>query len=157
LEDLLDVWPCGIGTTWHDGRSVSGTLLTTGNTGTDKEQALGLELVSSADRVGVVRVSTVNDDVALLEVRLELCDKVVDGLTGLDEEDDSTGGLEALAELLDGVGADDVGALGLVLEEVVDLGGGSVVSADFEALVVHVEDQVLAHDGETDETNVGEF
>jgi len=74
-------------------------------------------------------------------VRFELTDEVVNGLTSLDEEDDSAGGLEALAELLDGVSADDVGAwnqlpsghvselqvptLGLVLQEVVDLGGGS--------------------------------
>jgi hypothetical protein len=110
LEDLLDVWPSGIGTTWHEGWTVSGTLLTTRDTGTDKEQALGLELVGSSDRVGVVRVTTVNDDVALLEVGLELADEVVYGLTGLDEEDDSPWGLELGAQLLDRVGADNVGA-----------------------------------------------
>ena len=110
MEDLLDSRPCSGGSTGHDGRSVASTFLTTGNTGTDKEQALGLELVSSADRVGVVRVSTVNDDVALLEVGLELADEVVYGLTGLDEEDDSPWGLELGAQLLDGVGADNVGA-----------------------------------------------
>jgi hypothetical protein len=109
-EDLLDVWPCGIGTTWHDGRSVPGTLLTTGNTGTDEKETLGLELVSSSDGVRVVRVTTVNDDVALLEVWLELANEVIYGLSGLDEENDTTGGLEALAEFLNGVSADDVGA-----------------------------------------------
>jgi hypothetical protein len=57
-----------------------------------------------------VRVTTVNDDVALLEVGLELGDEVVDGLAGLDEEDDTTGRLELGAELLDRVGANDVGA-----------------------------------------------
>jgi hypothetical protein len=142
LEDFLDVWPSGVGTTWHEGWTVSGTLLTTRDTGTDKEQALGLELVGSSDRVRVVRVTTVNDDVALLEVGLELADEVVHGLTGLDEEDDSPWGLELGAQLLDGVGADNVGAcswsaiesrvwrrlrltLGLVLKEVVDFRGGS--------------------------------
>lgn len=44
---------------------------------------------------------------------------------------------------------------GLVVEEVVNLGHGSVVSADGETLVVHVKNQVLAHDGETNEANVG--
>ena len=34
--------------------------------------------------------------------------------------------------------------LGLVFEEVVDLAGGTVVSDNGEALVVHVEDEVLA-------------
>ena len=72
-----------------------------------------------------MRVTTVNDDVTLLKVGLELSDEVIDGLTGLDKEDDSSRGLELGAELLDGVGTDNVGSLGLVLEEVVDLGGGS--------------------------------
>jgi hypothetical protein len=76
-----------------------------------------------------VRVTTVNDNVTLLEVGLELGNKVVDGLAGLDEENDAAGALQVLAELLDGAGANNVGALGLVLEEVVDLGGGTLSSA----------------------------
>lgn len=102
--------PSGIRSTGHEGGTVSGTLLTTGNTGTDKEQTLLLELVSSSDRVGVVRVSTIDDDVTLLEVRLELADEVIDGLTGLDEKDDSSRSLELGAELLDRVGTDNVGS-----------------------------------------------
>lgn len=111
--------------------------------------------MGSSDRVGVVGVTTVNDDVTLLEVRLELSNEVVDGLTGLDEEDDSPRPLELSAELLNGVGANDVGALSLVRKEVVNLGDGSVVGTDLEALVVHVKDQVLTHDGQTNKTNVG--
>ena len=109
-EDLLDVRPCGIGTTWHEGRTVSGTLFTTRDTGTDEEETLLLEFVGSSDRVGVVRVSTINDDISLLEERLELTDEVVNGLTGLDEEDDSPGSSELLAKLLNGVGTNDVGS-----------------------------------------------
>jgi len=91
-----------------------------------------------------VRVSTINDDVTLLEVWLELSDEVVNSLTGLDEENDSPGCGELAAELLDGVGTDNVGScmlalasrsdekltLSLVLEESVDLGGGSIMSAN---------------------------
>lgn len=102
--------PSGVGTTGHQRRTVTGTLLTAGNSGTDEQQALGLELVASTDGVGVVRVSTVNDDVALLEVGLELRNKVVDGFAGLDEEDDTAGRLELGAELLDRVGTNDVGS-----------------------------------------------
>ena len=110
LEDLLDVGPSGVGTTGHERRAVTGTLLTTRDTGADEEKALGLELLGAADRVGVVRVTTVDDDVALLEVGLELANEVVDGLTGLDEEDDTPGALEVGAELLNRVGTNDVGA-----------------------------------------------
>jgi hypothetical protein len=107
LEDLLDVGPGSGRSTGHEGRTVTGTLLTTGNTGTDEEETLGLELLGAAVRVGEVRVSTVDDDVALLEVGLELADEVVDGLTSLDEENDLAGSLELGAELLNGVSADD--------------------------------------------------
>lgn len=44
--------------------------------------------------------------------------------------------------------------LGLIIEETVDLGGGTVVGADGEALVGTVKDQVLAHDGQTDEAEI---
>ena len=56
--------------------------------------------------------------------------------------------------LLDRVGADDVCPLGLVVEEIVHLGDGAVVGHDRVAVVVHVEDQVLAHDGQADECDV---
>jgi hypothetical protein len=39
-----------------------------------------------------VRVTTINDDIALLEVGLERGNEVVNGFTGLDEEDDSSWG-----------------------------------------------------------------
>ena len=52
------------------------------------------------------------------------------------------------------MGTLNLSSLGLVLKEVVNLGSGTVVSDDLETLVVHVEDQVHAHDGKTDESNV---
>lgn len=44
--------------------------------------------------------------------------------------------------------------LSLVLQEAVDLGGGTVVGADGEAVVSSVKDQVLTHNGQTDETEI---
>ena len=92
-EDLLDVGPSSVRAAGHQGRAVPRALLAARDARSDKEQALGLELLGAADRVGVVRVAAVNDDVALFEVGLELADKVVDGLAGLDEEDDAAGPL----------------------------------------------------------------
>ena len=63
-----------------------GALLTARDARADEEETLGLELVRPADRVGVVRVAAVDDDVALLEVRGQLVDEGVDGLAGLDED-----------------------------------------------------------------------
>lgn len=148
LQDILDVWPSLLVTTGHDGGTVAGTLLTTGYTGTNESQALGVEVLSSAVGVGEVGVTTIDDDVALLEERQQLLDPVVNGLSGLDEEHDAAGALELADELLDGVSADDGLALGLVLQEMVDLGDGSVEGTDGEAVVGHVQDKVLSPERE---------
>lgn len=115
LEDLFDMRPCSGGTAGHEGRSVTGTLLTTGDTTADEKEALGLEILGTANRVGVVRVTTVDDDVTRLEVRYELLDESVDGITSLDEQDDFTRGLELGNELLDRVRALNLGALRTIM------------------------------------------
>ncbi len=50
--------------------------------------------------------------------------------------------------------ADDFGAFGFVVEKFVHFGNGAIEDSDGEAVVVHVEDEVLAHDGEPDQTDV---
>ncbi len=55
-------------------------------------------------------VTTVDDDVTLLEVWLELTNEIINGLTGFDEEDDFSGFGQFGAELFDRVGANDVGS-----------------------------------------------
>ena len=55
---------------------------------------------------------------------------------------------------LDGMGADDLGALGFLVEEVVHLGDGAVVGGHGEAVVVHVQNQVLAHYGQPNYSNI---
>ena len=54
-----------------------------------------------------MRVSAVDDDVALLKVGLKLRDEVVDGVSSLDEQNNLAGSLELRAELLNRVGPDD--------------------------------------------------
>ena len=107
LEDLLDVGPGGLITTGHDGRTVTGTLLTTGDTAADEADALALEVLGAAVAVGEVGVTTVNDDITLLKEGEEGLDEVIDGLAGHDEEHDTTRTLELGAELLDGVSTDN--------------------------------------------------
>ena len=108
LEDFLDGGPSLCVSTGHERRAVTGTLLTTRDTGADEEEALGLELLGAADRVGVVGVATVDDDVALVEVGDKLVDEGIDGRASLDEEDDLARRLELSDELLDRVGALDI-------------------------------------------------
>lgn len=107
LEDILDEWPGLLVTTGHERGTITGTLLTTGNTGSDESETLLGKVLCSAVAVWVVRVSTVNDDVALFDERKQLLNEVIDGRTSHDQEHDAAGGLELGDKLLDGVGTHD--------------------------------------------------
>ena len=107
LEDILDVWPSGVRTTRHERRTVTSTLLTTRDTRADKEEALGLKLLGAADGVGVVGVTTIDDDVARLKVGNELLDESVNGRPSLDEEDDPSRFLKFGTELFNRKRAND--------------------------------------------------
>lgn len=135
--------PGSSGTTGHHGGTIAGTLLASRDTASNKEEALGLELLGATDGIGEVRVASVNDDITGLEEGQDLGNEVINGLASLDEHHDLARTLQLLAELLDRVGANDLGTLGLVGQKVVNLGNGSVVGADGVTVVVHVEDQVL--------------
>lgn len=175
LENVLNVGPSGLVTTGHERGSVTGTLLTTGDTTADEADALAVEVLSTAVAVGEVGVTTVNDDITLLEERQKGLDEVINGFASHDEEHDTAGALELGAELLDGVSTNDGLAcfvvsifcnghwnllfsglltLSLVRQEVVNLGDGAVESADGEAVISNVQDEVLAHNGQTDEAEV---
>ena len=91
-----------------------------------------------------MRVATINDDVAALEEGEQGLDPIIDSLARLDKKHDAAGLLQLRDELLGRVGADDGLALGLVGEESIDLGDGAVESANGEAMVGHVQDQILA-------------
>jgi hypothetical protein len=107
LEDVLDVRPSFLVTSGHYRRSVSSTFLTSGNSGTDESNALGGQVFRSAVGVGEMRVTTIDDDVAFLDVGEKGLNEVVDGLAGHDEEHHPTRFLELAHEILDGVGTLD--------------------------------------------------
>ena len=154
LEDVLHVRPGGGRAAGHDARAAAGAFFAAGNAGADVEQALGLDVFRAADGVLEEGVAAVDDDVAGFEVREEVLDELVHRLAGLDHEHDAAGLLEQADHFLDGVGADDVGALGFLVEEVVHLRDGAVESGHGEPVVVHVQNQVLAHNGQPNYSNV---
>ena len=108
LENGLNRGPGVCRTTGHERGTMTGTLLSSRNTGTDKQEALLLELVGPSDGVGIVGVTAINDYVTLLKVGNKLLDEGVNGITGLDEENDFAGSLQLGSKLLDGVSTLDV-------------------------------------------------
>ena len=76
-------------------------------------------------------------------------------LPGLHHQHDLARPLQQADHLFDGVRGDDgFPALGGVVQEFVDLGDGAVVRHHRIAVVVHIEDQVLAHYCQTDQSDV---
>ena len=110
LEDRLNSGPGGRRTTRHERRTVAGALLTSRNTRANEQEALLLKLLGPSDGIGVMGVTTVNDDITLFEMGNELLDEGVNGSTGFDKEDDFAWPLELGNELLDGMSTLDIGA-----------------------------------------------
>ena len=104
--------------------------------------------------VGILRVAAVDDDVAFFEMRHDLVDHLVDGVARLHHQHHAPWPLQRLNQFFDGVRADDLRALGFVLDEVVNLGNGSIEHGHAEAVVVHVQNQILAHHREADQSDV---
>ena len=81
-------------------------------------------------------------------------DEFVHGLAGLDEHHHAARFFQHGNHFLQRMRAEDFRALGFVGEEVVNLLNRAVERDDGEAVVVHVEDEILAHHGQTDECDV---
>jgi hypothetical protein len=102
-----------------------------------------------------MRVAAIDYDIAWLSASLqEGLDERIDSWAGLDENHHTPRLLELLDEFFCAPRANDALALGFVLQEAVDFGDGTVEGYDGEAVIGGVEDQVLAHDSQTDEAEV---
>lgn len=81
-------------------------------------------------------------------------DEVIDRLSGHDQHHNTARLLQLGHEFFDGVCALDGLALGLIGQEVVDLGDSSVEGNDIETMIRSVEDQILTHHGQANEAEV---
>ncbi|KAJ2753550.1 hypothetical protein H4S06_003726, partial [Coemansia sp. BCRC 34490] len=121
LEDGFEMRPrIGVATR-HKARAIASTFLATRNAAPDKQNVLGSQLHVAALGVGIVRVAAINDNIALLKVRQQLLNELVNRRTGLDKKHDLPRTLQLGNKLLDRVSSDNLRVLCLVLEEMVNL------------------------------------
>ncbi len=154
LEDRLDVRPGRGVAAGHDRRAEQRPFLAAGDARADEQQPAVLERPGAPGRVGVMGVAAVDQDVARLEQRGDLLDHLIDGRAGLDHDHDLARPLQRGDQLLDGVAADDLFALGPAGEELVDPSAGAVEHGHGVAVALHVQDEVFAHDGQADQADV---
>ena len=153
FEDRLHHLPGGGRAAGHDGRAFARAFLAAGHAGADEAETEVAEPFVAAFGVGVERVAAVDDDVALVEQRDELLDHGIHRTAGLDHDHDLARGGEGLDELLERLRADELFA-GMGGDEFVGDRGGAVVNRDLEAAGFHIENEILAHDGQTNQSEV---
>ena len=81
LENRFDGRPCGFITARHDRRAVTRAFFATGYAGTDKADAFCRQLVCTAGGIRIVGIAAVNNDVAFVQKRNKLLDKIVNNRT----------------------------------------------------------------------------
>ena len=84
-------------------------------------------------------------------------DEVVHRLAGFDHEHHASRLFEEPDHFLEGMGAEDACSFGLFGEEFVHFGDGAIKGDDDVAVVVHVEDEILAHHSQPDESDIALF
>lgn len=90
---------------------MTSTFFTAGNTRANEEKTFSLELFGASDRIRIVGVAAINDNIALFKVRNQLSDEIIDGRPGLHKKNDLAGTLKFGGEFLDRVGTLDLRAL----------------------------------------------
>jgi hypothetical protein len=101
LKDGFYVSPGSFASSWHEGWTIASALLSARNPRANKQKALGFQFFGATIRIGVMGVSTINNDVPLFEVRDQLLDEIVDSVAGFNEKNDFTWCFQFLAKLLD--------------------------------------------------------
>jgi hypothetical protein len=154
LEDRLDVRPGRGRAAGHQGWPMPRALLAAGDAAADIEQPLRLDISRPANRVLVVGVAAVDDNVARFQQQDQLFDEVVHRLPGFHQQHHAPRPLQRRHQLRQGMRADDGHPLGGARNKCIDHGGRAVVHGHGEAVVGHVQYQVLPHHGQADEGDV---
>lgn len=163
LEDFLDMVPSSRGTTRHKRRTIAGAFLTAGDSRADEEQALGFQLLRTSYGIRVVRITTIDDDIALRQMGFELVDEVINSRSCLDKKNYLAGFSELGDQFCNRMGTLNVRSyrrrvrwkdqawrssrkitFGLILKEMVDFAGRAVVTNHLKTFVIHIQNQILA-------------
>ena len=154
LQNGLHMRPCRGRAARHDAGALQRPFLAAGHAGADEMEPLALQVLDPARSVREVAVAAVQDDVSLLQQGEQLLDEIIHRLARLHHQHHLARLLQRVHQLLQGIGADDVLALGAPLNKILHLAGGAVEHRHGEALALHVHDEVLPHHRQADQADV---
>ena len=138
----------------HDRGPPERALLAAGDAGADVVEAAAGEFLAPPLGVEEPRIAAVDQDVARLQVRLQMRDGAVDGGAGRHHHQDAARPLQHRHQRLGRRRQLDVAARGRPGHERLALGGFEIVARDVEPVAFHVEGQVGPHHAEADDTDV---
>ena len=101
-----------------------------------------------------MRVAAVDEDIAVVQQRQELFDHVVNGIARFDHHEHLAWFFQIVNQFFKAVAADDVFPGGSAGDKLVHLFGRPVENRHGEAFGLHVHDEIFAHDGKADQTNI---
>src|SRR6476646_7394524 len=153
-KDRRDHFPGLARATGHERRTFERAFFAAGNAAPDKMNPLPFQFLAASLSVGEQRATAVDSDIAFLKDGDELADDRIDGRAGLDHDHGFARPCEGADKLLHRGGGLDVFTFPTAGGELLRDRGGPIKDGDAEALRLHVEDQVFAHDGEADEANI---
>jgi len=139
----------------HDAGAEPGSLLATRYTAADEQNALGGERSIAALGIEIVGIAPIDEDIASLQQRQQALDDAIHYLASLHHQHDAARPSDGRGERPQVEGRQDGGAVADHLAHKI-LGQLLVVIPDRHAvaMVVQVQNQVLAHDGQTDYAKV---
>src|SRR5262249_28074967 len=125
------------------------------NSRADEQKSLALQIFRAPDRVGEMRITAIDNQIARLQIWQNVLDEFIHRRAGLHHQHDFARPLEQLRHFFERMRADNrLAPLGGVLEEFIDLRCGAIERDHRVPVVVHIEYEVLAHDGEADQGDI---
>ena len=153
-KDRRDNFPGITRTAGHERRAFQRAFFAAGNTAADEVQSAPFQILAAPLRVGEERVPAVDDHVAFFQERRELSDDRVHGTAGLHHDHRFAWTLQRADKFLHRPRWLDVFSFRFSGGKFLRDFPGPIEHGDGKSLGFHVEDEVLAHDGEADQSDI---
>ena len=111
LENRFNSFPCTLISARHDRRAVPRAFLSAGDSHADKQNTFFGKVTGASGCIRIIGISSVNDDIALIQKRQQLFDKVVNHRTCLNHQHNFSWFFQFINQVLQRICADNIRTL----------------------------------------------